>query len=113
MVSSAYGMDEAAGKRLYVHGPEAITMHEALDRYRAALHPEIASVSRLPTWLGRLLGVVTRNDMLKFASALMAYFDRVGEPGDPTEANRLLGAPTTTLDAWLAERTTAAPQSTG
>jgi uncharacterized protein YbjT (DUF2867 family) len=104
MVSTAYRTDEAAGKRLYVHGPEAIPMREALDRYRATLHPEIASVSTLPTWLGRVLALVTRNAQLRFASELMAYFDRVGEPGDPTDANRLLGAPTTTLDAWLAER---------
>jgi NADH dehydrogenase len=104
MVSTAYRTDEAADKRLYVHGPEAIVMREALDRYRAALHPEIASVSTLPTWLGRVIATVTRNDMLKFACALMAYFERAGEPGDPTEANRLLGAPTTTLDAWLAAR---------
>jgi len=104
MVSAAYRTDEAAGKRLYVHGPEAILMRGALDRYRAALHPEIASVSTLPVWLGRIIATVTRNEMLRFACELMAYFERVGEPGDPTEANRLLGAPTTTLDAWLAVR---------
>jgi hypothetical protein len=34
----------------------------------------------------------------------MAYFQQAGEPGDPAEANRILGAPTTTLDAWLAAR---------
>ena len=104
MVSTAYGMDEAAGKRLYIHGPEAILMRDALERYRAALHPESASVSTLPTWLGRVIALVTHNDMLKFACELMAYFDRAGEPGDPTEANRLPGAPTTTLDRWLEER---------
>jgi hypothetical protein len=42
--------------------------------------------------------------MLKFASSLMAYFDKVGELGDPTEANQILGAPTTTLDAWIERR---------
>ena len=103
MVSAACQTDEAVGKRLYVHGPEAIAMRDALERYRVALHPEIASVSNMPTWLGRLIGTVTRNPMLKFASELMAYFERVGEPGDPTEANRLLGAPRTTMDQWLQE----------
>ena len=104
MVSTAYRTDEAAGKRVYVHGPEAILMRDALARYCTALHPEIARVSTLPTWLGRIIATVTRNVMLRFACDLMAYFERVGEPGDPMEANRLLGAPTTTLDAWLAER---------
>lgn len=46
----------------------------------------------------------TGNDQLKFFAELMAYFDKVGELGDPTEANRILGAPTTTLDAWIAQR---------
>lgn len=105
MVSSAYRTEEAAGKTFYIHGPEAITMHEALDRYRQALHPEIDAVSTLPTWLGRIVAALTRNRMLTFACKLMAYFDRVAELGDPAEANLLLGAPTTTLDQWLEART--------
>jgi uncharacterized protein YbjT (DUF2867 family) len=104
MASAAYGIGEAAGQRFYIHGPEAILMHEALDRYREALHPDIDAVSTLPTWLGRVMATITRNKALRFASELMAYFERVGEPGDPTEANRMLGAPTTTLDQWLAAR---------
>ena len=31
---------------------------------------------------------------------MIAYFDKVGEIGDPTEANRLFGAPSTTLEEW-------------
>lgn len=104
MVSTAYGSQEAVGKRLYIHGPQAIQMHEALDRYREALHPEIESISSMPTWMGRVLAALTRNDALRYASRLMAYFDRVGELGDPSEANALLGAPTTTLEEWLALR---------
>lgn len=104
MVSNAYQQPEAAGKRFYIHGPEAITMQTALERYCQALHPEIESVSTMPTWLAKIMGVLTRNDMLKFASDLMGYFDKVGELGDPSEANRLLGVPTITLDQWLEKR---------
>jgi len=111
MVSAAYQCDQAAGLQAWIHGPEAITMHRALDRYRQLLHPDIPSVSTLPTWLGRVLGVVRRNPQLRFASALMAYFDHVEELGDPTETNRVLGAPTTTLEAWLEERKAAARRS--
>lgn len=112
MVAAAYRTEEAVGKRFYIHGPEAVTMHEALDRYREALHPDIDAVTTLPTWLGRVLAVATRNRQLAFASKLMAYFDRVGEPGDPTEANRVLGAPTTTLDEWLAAALERGPRQT-
>ncbi len=79
-------------------------IHEALDRYREALHPEIASTTTLPIWMARVLATVTRNRQLRLASELMAYFGRVGEPGDPAEANRRLGAPMTTMGEWLAEQ---------
>ena len=107
MVSVAYKVEEATEECFFIHGPEAIAMHVALDRYREALHPDIDSISTLPTWLGRVLAFVTRNQLLRHACELMAYFDRVSELGDPTEANRVLGAPTTTLDEWLQERKTA------
>ncbi len=78
-------------------------MKEALERYCRAFHPEIESVSVMAIWLAKVIAILTRNDMLKFASDLMAYFAKVGEIGDPTEANQLLGAPTTALDAWIAQ----------
>lgn len=104
MVSAAYGLEEAADKRFFVHGPQAILMKDALERARAALRPEIPSVSVMPVWLARVMGVLTRNEMLKFAAELMGYFEKTAEGGDPAEANRLLGAPATTLDAWLEAR---------
>ena len=42
--------------------------------------------------------------MLGFFAEMMAYFEKVGEMGDPTEANQLLDAPTITLDAWIEHR---------
>ncbi|MCL4250123.1 MAG: NAD(P)H-binding protein [Anaerolineae bacterium] len=104
MVSNAFQREAARNKRLYVHGPEAITVKSALERYCQTLHPEIKGVSAMPLFLARLMAAVTGNQMLKFAAGLMDYFRKVGEPGDPTEANELLGAPTTTLDAWIAQR---------
>jgi uncharacterized protein YbjT (DUF2867 family) len=104
MVSNAYQRDVTAGKRLFVHGPEAITLKEALERYCQVFYPDGKPVSVMPVWLAKMMAVLTRNDMLKFASDLMAYFDKVGELGDPTEANQLLGAPTTTLDGWMEQR---------
>lgn len=106
LVSTAYQKEEAANKRLFVHGPEAMPMKQALERYCQVFYPEGKSVSVMPIWLAKVIGTLTRNDTLKFASSLMAYFDKVGELGDPTEANQILGAPTTTLDAWMQQRKT-------
>ena len=68
--------------------------------------PRAMARSKLPLRVSRTMAVVTGNDMLKFATDLMAYFKTAGELGDPAEANYLLGAPTTTLDAWIARRAT-------
>jgi uncharacterized protein YbjT (DUF2867 family) len=109
MVARAFRSEEVQGKRLFIHGPEAIAMREAMERVVGVLHPEIGRVGTMSAGFARFLGVVTRNPMLRFAGALMAYFDRVGELGDPSEANELLGAPTTTLDAWIRSRSRIRP----
>jgi uncharacterized protein YbjT (DUF2867 family) len=110
MVSTAYQLEEAADKRFFVHGPEAMPMKEALERYCQAFHPEVASVSVMPVDAARAVAKSTGNQMLGFFAELMAYFDRVGEMGDPAEANQLLGAPTTTLDAWIEQRKARTPK---
>jgi len=104
MVSTAHGLAEAANQRIIVLGPEAIGMHEALRRYCAVFHPDIKQVSTMPLWLVRLLATLTRNQDLKSAGELMAYFDKVGESSNLAKANRMLGTPTTTLDSWLERR---------
>jgi uncharacterized protein YbjT (DUF2867 family) len=104
MVSTAYQLEEAANKSLFAHGPEAMTMKEALECYCRAFHPEVESVSVMPVDAARAVAKSTDNQMLGFFAELMAYFDQVGEMGDPAEASRLLGAPTKTLEAWIEQR---------
>jgi hypothetical protein len=94
-------LDEAQNKRFYIYGPEAMTMKTALERYCAVFHPEVEKISVMPIWLAKILGTLTGNEMLKFASGLMSYFDKTAETGDPSEANQILGAPAITLDAWM------------
>ena len=106
MVSVAYQLEETANKRFFVHGPEAMTMKEALERYCQAFHPEVESVSVMPVDTARAIAKSTGNQMLGIFAELMAYFDQVGEMGDPVKANQLLGAPATTLDAWIEQRKT-------
>jgi hypothetical protein len=102
MVSTAYQREEAAGKKLFVHGPQSVAMKEALERYCRAFHPEVESVSMMPIAAARAAAESTGNQMLGFFAELMAYFEKAGEPGDPSEADQLLGAPETTLEAWIA-----------
>lgn len=102
MVSTAYGVLAAVGRSLYIHGPEGIPMREALQRYCAHFHPRVAKVRTIPVGMAKLLASVTGNAELRYAAKLMGYFDEIGEMGDPTEANSLLGAPTMRLGEWMA-----------
>jgi uncharacterized protein YbjT (DUF2867 family) len=104
MVSTAYQKDEAVNKRFFVFGPEAMSLVEAIERYCKVFYPETAKVSVMPLWLAKLMGSLTRNEAMQFAAGLMGYFDKIGEMGDPSEANRILGVPATTLDAWMNAR---------
>lgn len=103
MVTNAYHTEEAANRRLYVHGPEGLTMREALERYCAVAHPGIA-VEMMPFPEAKALAEATGSQLMAFMTAIMGYFDQAGELGDPTEANELLGAPTITLREWIESR---------
>jgi uncharacterized protein YbjT (DUF2867 family) len=103
MAARALDSEACANRALHLWGPEAFTMREALERYVAVVHPGM-KVGTLPLPVARVIAALTGNADLKFAAELFAAFTAIGEAGDPAEANRLLGAPRTTLDAWLATR---------
>jgi uncharacterized protein YbjT (DUF2867 family) len=104
LVSNAYQREDTADKKLFVYGPEAMTMVEGVERYCRVFHPEVESVPLMPIDAARATAASTGNEMLGFFAEMMAYFEKVGEMGEPAEANELLGAPPTTLDAWLERR---------
>jgi uncharacterized protein YbjT (DUF2867 family) len=103
-VSASYGLKETANKRLSIYGPEAVLTHEAVRQYCSLFHPKIKKISTMPYWLVNLMATVMRSKEMKFGSRLLAFCEKVGEGGDPAEANRILGAPKTTLDEWLKQR---------
>jgi uncharacterized protein YbjT (DUF2867 family) len=101
MVIESYRRPEAVNKRLYVHGPQALTVLEALRAYCRALHPEIKTIRSVPYWLLRLIAWLRGNTELRAGVSIVSYLERVGERGDPAEANAILGAPQITLEQWL------------
>jgi uncharacterized protein YbjT (DUF2867 family) len=100
MVAASYGDDRALGKRLYIYGPEGITMSDAMERFAAACYPE-ARVIHLRVWQARLLARLIRNAEFAEVTELIAYLDTAGEHGEPALANELYGAPAITLDDWF------------
>lgn len=101
MVARSYDDERVLGKRLFIHGPDGVTLPDALERFYAACHPQL-SVMRMKLWQARLVAWLTRRPGLTYVTRLIDYFDRVRELGDPAEANALLGAPAITLDEWFA-----------
>ncbi|MDP8207766.1 MAG: NmrA family NAD(P)-binding protein [Candidatus Electryonea clarkiae] len=106
MVATSYGNEDAAGKTFFIHGPEGVLMHDAVKRYCAALRPDLTKITTLPYWMINIIASLKGNDAMKWAGKFAAYFEKVGERGDPTEANDLLGAPKITLDEWIKKRQT-------
>ena len=104
MVSKAFVTPAAAGKTLYIYGPEALTFEEAMQIYQPICAPE-ASVSEMPFWLLRVISWMPGRGALRHVGLpIMKYFTKVKEVGSATEANALLGAPTTTVRAWSEAR---------
>jgi uncharacterized protein YbjT (DUF2867 family) len=100
MVAASYGDGRALGKRLYVYGPEGVTIGDAMDRFAAACYPK-ARVIHLKVWQAKLLAKLIRNAELADAAELIGYLDTAGEFGEPALANELYGAPSITLDEWF------------
>lgn len=101
MVTASYGIETAVNKRFILHGSEGILFHDAVKRYCEVFHPNIRKVSTMPHWLATFIASTRGRQDMKFASDFMAAFEKIGERGDPKEANDLLGAPRIGLDDWL------------
>lgn len=100
MVARAFELPEAAGKVFHVRGPRALTMEEALEVYRRLRAPEARPMTA-PFWLLQIMAFLPGGrELRRVALPLMRYFSKVPESGDPTEANAMLGAPSTTIEAW-------------
>lgn len=101
MVSKSYQTEETLNKEIYIFGPEAYTMGEAMKIY--ADHAGV-KVSPMSTQMLSVLGTLTFNTEWKGMAVLMKHYENWGEDGSPEEANRVLGAPQVTLKEWCEKR---------
>jgi len=100
MVANSLEDDRALGRRLFIHGPEAITLPEAIRRFHQSVRPRVP-LRNLTVRQARFIATLTRRRGLAAVANLIGYFDKAREHGDPSEANTLLGAPSTTLNEWI------------
>jgi uncharacterized protein YbjT (DUF2867 family) len=104
MVARAYSsLDKSANKTLYVYGPEALTMEQALDIYIKRCAPD-TTIRYLPFWQARITSWMPGNEHLRTVILpWMEYFTKVSELGDQAnveEANNILGPPVVTVNQW-------------
>ncbi len=99
MVSKSYQTDETLNKGLYIFGPEAHTMGEAMKIYTEIAAPDV-KVSPISTGMLLALGMLSFNTEWKSMSTLMGHYERHGEDGSSEEADRLLEKPQITLREW-------------
>ena len=78
-------------------------MKQWLEQYCALVGPG-TQVKNVPFWMLSLIALFTHNTTLRAAIDLMKYFEHQPEYGDPTQANRLLGAASVTLEEWVRNR---------
>lgn len=105
MVSRAFQEPSAANKIFYIQGPEALTMAGALRLYCSLLEPE-RQVTTIPLWVMSVVDTLFLGRKMRRTLQIMQVLQHAGEFGDPSEANRILGAPTTTLRAWCEQQRT-------
>ena len=58
----------------------------------------------MPYWLTPNIFMIKGQQQMKAVSNWMAAFEKIGERGDPTESNNILGAPKIKLDEWLQQK---------
>ena len=109
MVSRAFRLPEAADHDLFIWGPEAVTIPDALRRYCWLVAPG-TRVMTVPLGLMAVADRLVMGGRLQANLQLMGLLQRLGERGDPSEAARLLGAPTATIDQWCRQRVDATGQ---
>ena len=98
-VAKAYMDTDIRNKRLFIHGPEAIPLKDALAQY-LKIGDIPLNVTHTPYWMATVLKWVTGDPSIRYAADLSQYFETVGEQGDPREAHGLLGKPSMTLEMW-------------
>ena len=76
---------------------ESLPLDVAVHAIRRARSENFQNVHRMLA----VLGAVAFNQEWKGLATLMSHYEKYGEDGSPEEANRLLGAPKVTLEAWL------------
>ena len=101
LVARAYQNPAAANQVLYVCGPQALTMRQALEVMQRERYPR-RRIFYLPLWAAGAIARLGGRRELQSTLPFFAYCQRIKTflSGSPDPANALLGAPSTRLEEW-------------
>lgn len=104
MLARAYQEPRSVNQTLYICGPQALTMHQALEIYRRVAHPKARRVY-LPLWAASIIARLGKRTELQSVLPFFRYCEQVEIilSGSPDKANALLGAPQITVEQWARE----------
>jgi hypothetical protein len=106
MISRAFDTPAVHNRELVVHGPEPLTIQQALACYRNLLRLELRCAT-VPVPVMAMANRLLLRGSLTGPIQLTRLLERIGERGDPTPCRQLLGTATTTLRQWCASIATA------
>ena len=106
MVSRAFDTPAVHNRELVVHGPEPLTIQQALACYRDLVRPDLGCIT-VPVSVMAVANRLFLRGSLTGPIQLMRLLERIGERGDPTPCRQHLGAATTTLRQWCVSVATA------
>jgi NADH dehydrogenase len=98
-VARAFATPAAASRDFYIHGPQPLTLRQALGIYRQIVVPDRRLIT-VPLPVMSAIDRLFMGGKLAPSLQIMGLLARLGEYGDPGPANELLGAPTTTVEDW-------------
>lgn len=96
-VARSMGIEETAGKTLWAFGPRMHTLNEAVRIYRDNCYPGYL-IFKMPLGMMNAVSRILRNREMWFGAQMMSFLQVVGEEGDPSEADELVGTAMTTVE---------------
>ncbi len=104
MVSNSINNPATDNKKLYIHGPEKLSLAWAIEQYYKTFYPRIKSISYRPPWMMAFVAFLLSDSELTYQVKLMRFFSMIGEIGDGSQTNEILGPPQITFRQWLEKR---------
>jgi NADH dehydrogenase len=98
-VARAFATPAAASRDFYIHGPQPLTLRQALGIYRQIVVPDRRLIT-VPLPVMSAIDRLFMGGKLAPRLQITGLLARLGEHGDPAPANELLGTPTTTVEDW-------------